>query len=137
MGSEYALIVDDYKINLVEPVSVQLRLDQSIRFSPVYNTCSLLILLVLHTCLAYIKISIVHYYLHTIYKLFSLSLSHFILLTKYQSHCSDVVVFFGVLPLPSPSPIATVRSESPSSHPTTASKIQSIHQSNRQITVTT
>ena len=55
--------------------------------SLVYCTCSLLILFVLHTCLAYIRLSIIHYYLHTIYILFNLSLSHFILLTL-SNYCA-------------------------------------------------
>ena len=74
---------------------------------------------------------------HTIYRLFSLSLSHFILLLWYRSHCSDLVVFSDVLPLPSPSLVATVRSESSPSHPTTTSRIQSIHQLNHRTTVVT
>ena len=52
------------QIEIIISVSVQLRLDQSIGLSLVYCTCSLLILLVLYTYLAYIRLSIVHYYLH-------------------------------------------------------------------------
>ena len=61
---------------------------------------------VLHTYLAYIRLSIVQYYLHRIYKIFSLSLSYFIFLTWYQSYCSDIlvpVIIFSALLLPSPS----------------------------------
>ena len=86
-------------------VSIQLRLDQPIGLSPVYCTCSLLILLVLHTYLTYIRLSIIYYYSHRIYRLFSLSLFHFIFLTWYQSQCSDFlapVVFFGIFLLPLP-----------------------------------
>ena len=60
---------------------------------------------VLHTYLAYIRLSIVQYYLHRIYKIFSLSLSYFIFLTWYQSYCSNIlvlVIIFSALLLPSP-----------------------------------
>ena len=77
------------------------------QFSPIYYTCSLLFLLVLHTYLSYIRLSIIHYYTHiNIQTIQSFSLSHFILLTWYQSHSSDFLVpvgISGVLPLPSPS----------------------------------
>ena len=45
-------------------VSVQLRLVQPIGLSLVYYTCGLLFLLVLHTYLTYIRLSIVHCYTH-------------------------------------------------------------------------
>ena len=87
-------------------VSVQLRLDQPIRLSPVYCTCSLLILLVLHTYLAHIRLSNVHYYFTHQYTDYSVVFSHFIFLTWYQSHSFDFLVpvnISGVLLLPSPS----------------------------------
>ena len=60
-------------------VSVQLRLNQPMGLNLVHCTYSLLILLVQHTYLAYIRLSIVHYYLYKIFRLFSLSLSLYIL----------------------------------------------------------
>ena len=76
------------------------------------------------------------FYTHQ-YTDYSVILFHFILLTWYQSHCSDLVVFSGVLPLPSPSPVAAVRSESPPSHPTTLSDLVylSINSSNHRYDV--
>ena len=82
---------------------MQIKLDQLIGLSPVYCTCSLLLLLVLHTYMAYIKLSIIYYYTHQ-YTDYSIFFSHFILLIWYQSYFSDFLVpmdIFGVLSLPS------------------------------------
>ena len=87
-------------------VSVQLRLDQPIRLSPVYCTCSLLMLLVLHTYLAHIRLSNVHYYFTHQYTDYSVVFSHFIFLTWYQSLSSDFLVpmdISSILSLPSSS----------------------------------
>ena len=134
------------------PISVQLRLVQPIGLSLVYYTCSLLILIVLHTYLAYIRLSIVHYYIQSIYRLFSLYLSFYIVNMVLESFFDFLVPMdiSGVLPLPSPSSkshcqkrVIAVMPIVPatlgyhcSTHPTTKAKAQSDRTNNPEQNLT-
>ena len=102
------------KEKIIISVSVQLRLVWPIGLSPVYCTYSLLLLLVLHTYVAYIRLSIVHYYTHQIYRLFSLSCT---LYCQHGIRAIPLTFWFlwtslAFFRYPYLHPIVTVRSES-------------------------
>ena len=87
---------------------------------PIYYTCSLLLLLVLHTYLAYIRLSIVHYCLHiniqTI-KSFSLTLYCYHGIRAFPLTFWFLWTSPAFFRCPRLHPVVTVRSEPPPSRP--------------------